>query len=311
MLPSFPSFYQGASRAIVTHRHSREDVRVPHAVTMGPALSNQGTLRGAPTLPREPSLLTIHALATRDRISQHLQAEAAARERAEEEVVNEITRQLSRTSYEQIKRKAMDYKEAQREIDMDEHRVSLELLYRRYDTKPDYGVRQSSVKARQEKDGRNELTPPKRTPKIVLFLREMTNTFAMMLWVGMVLCLITYAIDRSQTSNVYLAIVLATINVLTGGFSYYQNAKSTAAMDAMMDLSAEEVTVVRDGQSYSIDSRELVKGDLVRVNLGERVPADIRIIKAVNFKVEQSSLTGETDEVSKGPDKTSEVRGMR
>ncbi len=227
---------------------------MPHAATLAPLTLR--TPRGMPPTPHAQSLLTIHALTTRERINQQLLASEVEKVQLETEVVNEITRRVSKTSFEQLKKKAMDYKEAQKEIDMDEHLVPLDVLYSRYGTEPDHGVKQSSVARRQEEHGRNVITPPKRTPKIVLLLREMTNTFALMLWVGAVLCLITYAIDRTQTSNVYLAIVLVTINILTGGFSYYQNAKSTEAMDAMMGLSA---------------------------------------------------LTGETDEVAKGSEKTSDV----
>ncbi|KAF4756984.1 Sodium/potassium-transporting ATPase subunit alpha-1, partial [Perkinsus olseni] len=106
--------------------------------------------------------------------------------------------------------------------------------------------------------------------------------------------------------NVYLGIVLAIVNFLTGCFSYYQNARSSAAMEALQSMSADTATVLRDGQLKKIDSTQLCRGDIVKITAGEKVPADVRILKSVNFKVEQSSLTGEPDEISKTVENTIE-----
>jgi P-type E1-E2 ATPase len=72
-------------------------------------------------------------------------------------------------------------------------------------------------------------------------------------------------------------------------------------------MAADRVNVVRDGQTLTIDSKDLCKGDLVKISSGEKIPADLRVLKSINFKVEQSSLTGESDEVTKLVEKTSEV----
>jgi P-type E1-E2 ATPase len=80
--------------------------------------------------------------------------------------------------------------------------------------------------------------------------------------------------------------------VLTGLFSYYQESKSSRIMDSFKDMVPQYANVIRNGAKYTIPAEELVVGDLVEVKGGDRVPADIRVIKCAAFKVDNSCLTG-------------------
>ncbi|PIO63441.1 e1-E2 ATPase [Teladorsagia circumcincta] len=97
-----------------------------------------------------------------------------------------------------------------------------------------------------------------------------------------------------------------TVVVITGCFQYYQESKSSKIMDSFKNMVPTFALVHRDGQKQQIRTEELVVGDIVEVKGGDRVPADIRIISAFGFKVDNSSLTGESEPQSRSPDCTNE-----
>lgn len=78
-------------------------------------------------------------------------------------------------------------------------------------------------------------------------------------------------------------------------FTYYQEAKSSAIMDAFKKLVPKYAQVLRDGVHISVNSEELVLGDIVDITCGEQIPADLRVISVSNCKVDNSSLTGESE----------------
>lgn len=198
-----------------------------------------------------------------------------------------------------------------KDIEMDQHIVPLEDLLKRYDVNPSTGINDTTIHSRQEKWGQNVLSPPKTTPWWQLYIHEITTPFAILLWVGALLCFVATWLNtgfNKLDENFYLGCVLAIVNFLSGTFAYMQNAKSANAMKALSALTSEKCTVLRGGQLKNIEAKDVVVGDVVKVNgaMGERVPADIRILKSVNFKVDNSSLTGESEEVGRGPENTAE-----
>ncbi len=161
------------------------------------------------------------------------------------------------------------------------------------------------------RDGPNELSPPKTTPEWVKFCRNLFGGFAMLLWIGAILCFFAYTItvlnyDEAPKDNLYLGIVLAVVVILTGCFSYFQEAKSSRIMDSFKNLIPHEAVVIRDGEKRTMMAKDLVAGDLIEVKFGDRVPADIRVVKASGFKVDNSSLTGESEPQSRNPEFTNE-----
>lgn len=133
----------------------------------------------------------------------------------------------------------------------------------------------------------------------------------MLLWVGAVLCFVAYSIqatsmDDLPKDNLYLGIVLATVVIVTGIFSYYQEAKSSKIMDSFKNMIPQYATVVRNGGKTTVAVEDVVVGDLVEVKGGDRIPADIRVIYAAGFKVDNSSLTGESEPQSRSPECTNE-----
>jgi len=83
--------------------------------------------------------------------------------------------------------------------------------------------------------------------------------------------------------------------IITGIFSYYQEAKSNSIMDSFKNLVPQYANVIRNGEAITIRAEELTIGDIVMVKFGDRIPADIRVLDAHSFKVDNSSLTGESE----------------
>merc|ERR1719495_2130518 len=150
------------------------------------------------------------------------------------------------------------------------------------------------------RDGPNALRPPKTTPEWVKFCKQLFGGFAMLLWIGAILCFIAHSITAAtyedpSPDNLYLGIVLSAVVIVTGIFGYYQESKSSKIMETFKNLVPAQCLVLREGEYRSIKVDDLVVGDIVNVKSGDRIPSDIRVVQSSNFKVDNSSLTGESE----------------
>merc|ERR1719211_987701 len=167
------------------------------------------------------------------------------------------------------------------------------------------------AKINQDQYGPNALTPPPTTPEWVKFCKNLFSGFAMLLWIGAILCFIAYTIqalnyEEPPDDNLYLGIVLTVVVVVTGVFSYYQESKSSKIMESFKNMVPQYALCLREGEKITIKAEELVVGDLVDIKFGDRIPADIRVLEARGFKVDNSSLTGESEPQSRSPEFTHE-----
>lgn len=200
-------------------------------------------------------------------------------------------------------------KDLRKDIPVVQHEWSLEQLYKEYGLNPETGLTSSQVQQQREKFGSNVLTPPKITPEWLRFLNQFANFFAGILMLGSLLCFIAYALDTSDASNLYLGCVLAGVVFISSTFSYYQEAKSSKIMEGFKNMVPKKCKVLRDGHPNVVDAAELVPGDLVEIQEGDQVPADVRVVFAYNMKVDNSSLTGESEAQERFPDLQVEVHG--
>ena len=193
-----------------------------------------------------------------------------------------------------------------KEIELDEHKVPLEDLMTRYGLESvEDGLTDEQAKEGVAKHGKNQLTPPPTTPAWVRFLKCMFTGFSCLLWAGSILCFIAYGVQTSQsddppTDNLYLGIVLAVVVMLTALFSFYQENKSAKIMESFKNLVPQEALVRRSGQKVTITTENLTLGDVVEVKFGDKIPADLRIIEQKGLKVDNSSLTGESEPQARG-----------
>ncbi|KAJ8384478.1 hypothetical protein AAFF_G00204990 [Aldrovandia affinis] len=213
------------------------------------------------------------------------------------------------------KKKKMKKKERmenmKREMDIDDHEITIEELELKYTTSITKGLTSSMALQVLEREGPNELKPPKGTPEYVKFARQLAGGLQCLMWVAAAICFIAFGIefakgDLASEDNLYLAVTLIAVVVVTGCFGYYQEFKSTNIIASFKNLVPQQALVIRDGQKNQINANLLVVGDLVEIKGGDRVPADIRIITAQGCKVDNSSLTGESEPQSKTPEFTHE-----
>ena len=114
-----------------------------------------------------------------------------------------------------------------KELEVSDHRLSPEELYKKYQCNPDTGLTSAQAKANLERDGPNALTPPPTTPEWIKFCKTLFGGFSCLLWLGALLCYLAYGIQASTLEeppddNLYLGVVLTAVVVITGVFSYYQ-----------------------------------------------------------------------------------------
>jgi len=205
------------------------------------------------------------------------------------------------------KKKGKDLNELKKELEIDVHKVPLDELIKRFGTNIENGLTVAQAKQKLEENGPNALTPPPTTPEWVKFCKNMFSGFAMLLWIGAILCFIAYSIQASAfeeppDDNLYLGIVLSAVVTVTGIFSYYQESKSDKIMESFKNLVPQFAIVRRGGEKLEIKAEELTIGDIVEIKFGDRIPADVRVIEARGFKVDNSSLTGESEPQSRGPE---------
>merc|ERR1711874_95003 len=196
-----------------------------------------------------------------------------------------------------------------KELELDVHKVEVDEILNRFKTNITNGLTSSQAQTNLAQYGKNELTPPPTTPEWVKFCQNLFSGFACLLWIGAILCFVAYSIqatayEEPPDDNLYLGVVLTAVVTVTGIFSYYQESKSAKIMESFKNLVPQYALVRRDGEKVTISATELTLGDIVEVKFGDRVPADLRVLEARGFKVDNSSLTGESEPQARTPEFT-------
>ena len=169
------------------------------------------------------------------------------------------------------------------------------------------GLTVADAKKRLEENGPNALTPPPVTPWFILLLAKFLDPFMILLEIAAILCFILFGTngdDPNNIVNLYIACVLLAVVCLTSFLSYYQEGQSAKVMNSFKDMMSENARVRRGGKEQDVPAEDLVLGDLVVIESGKRIPADLRIIQSDSLKVENSSFTGEPEPVDLQLDKT-------
>ncbi|NLN79940.1 MAG: HAD-IC family P-type ATPase, partial [Erysipelotrichia bacterium] len=159
------------------------------------------------------------------------------------------------------------------------------------------GLTSIEAKKRLEKDGLNKLPEKKKQSRFVLFLKQFHDPMIYILLaaaiISFVVGLIQSHLDLSETI-IILAIVL--LNAIVG---FVQEVRAENALEALKKLSAPTCFVRRDKEVKEIKVEELVKGDIVILESGTLIGADIRLLTSFNLRTDESSLTGESLPIEK------------
>ncbi|MGZ6347812.1 MAG: HAD-IC family P-type ATPase, partial [Anaerolineales bacterium] len=153
------------------------------------------------------------------------------------------------------------------------------------------GLSDSEAAERMAQYGPNQLTEASR-PGFLRLLWEQFNNFIVMLLI--VASIVSALLGEWVDATAIIAIVL--LNAILG---IVQERRAEEALAALKKLAAPEARVLRDGHRVTISSRELVPGDIVFLEAGNHVPADLRLLEVVNLRVDEAALTGESLTVTK------------
>jgi magnesium-transporting ATPase (P-type) len=160
------------------------------------------------------------------------------------------------------------------------------------------GLSAAEARARLERYGPNMLVPPEKAGALVRFLRHFHNV---LIYILLFAALGTALLGHWVDTGVILAVVL--INTLVG---FIQEGKAEKALDAIRGMLSPKAAVIRDGHRREIPAEQLVPGDVVLLQGGDRVPADLRLLEARNLRIEEAVLTGESVAVEKAVDPVAE-----
>lgn len=152
------------------------------------------------------------------------------------------------------------------------------------------GLQSNEIDERLRAHGYNEVTL-KSVPKWLILLRQFNSVIIYILIVAAALTML-----MGHYSDAVVIGLVVIVNALIG---YIQEVNASNALDKIKNMLSVEATVIRDGERFDVPARELVPGDLVYLEAGDNVPADLRILDADNLRIQESSLTGESDSVLK------------
>ncbi|MEZ5888873.1 MAG: cation-transporting P-type ATPase [Xanthobacteraceae bacterium] len=172
------------------------------------------------------------------------------------------------------------------------HEQGIEEVLRTLDTTP-AGLSDEAVRSRLATYGPNRMPEPPRRGPMMRFLLQFHNLLIyVLLGAGAITAFLGHAIDTA----VILAVVI--VNAVIG---FLQEGKAEKAMDAIRHMLAPAASVLRSGQRRTVPGEELVPGDIVLLEAGDKIPADLRLLQARGLSVQEAILTGESVPVDKDP----------
>ncbi|KAJ3379293.1 hypothetical protein HDU84_006799 [Entophlyctis sp. JEL0112] len=185
---------------------------------------------------------------------------------------------------------------------IDDHLLDFATIQQRYSTSfnptrplESRGLSAPEALKRLQENGPNVLTPPKKKSPIALYL-ECMGFFNTLLFVCGIAEFIVYGVSSDEgITVVYIGAILVIVANLNASIEFFQLLASQKALEGFLNMIPASCQVIRDGEAITIPANELVLGDVVSFRMGAKVPADVYIIQSADLKVDNSSLTGESE----------------
>ncbi len=180
------------------------------------------------------------------------------------------------------------------------HSVSKDEVAAHFEVTADVGLTKAEAARKLEAYGRNILTGANKKTFLQRFFEQMKDFMVIILLIAAVISMIVTIVENNGEwfePIIIIAIVIG--NALLG---VYQETKAENALEALKNMTAPQAKVIRDGETITIDSAELVPGDILVLEAGDYIPADARLLTAYQFRCDESPLTGESLPIEKDPD---------
>lgn len=195
--------------------------------------------------------------------------------------------------------------EQHRNLETDEdHTMSVEHLCQKYQTNVQTGLTEAEANRRLQQQGYNRLTGSIEMHWSLLLLQEMVKPMSLVLWLAAALCFVAYGAYHDP-SNLGIGLVLCFLIISNGVLQFASNRRRKATTKYFPRVVLPSTIVIREGTEKKIPADELVRGDIIKVQLGKKMPADVRIIKSLGLRCDHP-LLGES--VALCPESTSAER---
>ena len=184
--------------------------------------------------------------------------------------------------------------------------LTIEQTEKEFKTDFKKGLTSEEALARLEKFGPNKLAEKKKKTWIQIFFEQMANPMIYVLFAAIAVTIgisiyetVLHGFDFLEVGDWPDVVIIVAVILMNSIIGTVQEVKAQTSLEALKKLSSPESTVIRDGKRFKIKSEDLVPGDIVVLEEGDTIGADLRLIEAVNLKANESSLTGESVPVEK------------
>lgn len=173
------------------------------------------------------------------------------------------------------------------------YKLTIEEACKAMNSRPE-GLTETEVQDNLQKYGKNVISEKKGKPVFLIFISNFISLMAILLWIGGGIAIVA---EMPQ-----LGIAIWMVNVINGVFSFWQEHRASKATEALKKMLPSFVRVIRANQELQIVGENLVPGDIIVLQEGDKISADARLLNSSDLQVDQSTLTGESNPVRKNHD---------
>ncbi|HEM8461085.1 TPA: cation-translocating P-type ATPase [Enterococcus faecium] len=180
---------------------------------------------------------------------------------------------------------------------MEEYKQTIEEVKKVTEADPDTGLSSQEVDERRKKQGLNKFDEAPKESMIKKFFRSLSDFTTIILLVAAVISF--YTAFATEHGDLFEGLLIIAIVVINSVLAIVQEGNAEKALESLQDMNKQTATVIRDGKVTTVESEQLVVGDILVLESGDAISADVRLIEASQLRVEESALTGESEAVEK------------
>lgn len=180
---------------------------------------------------------------------------------------------------------------------MEEYKQTIEEVRKVTEADPDTGLSSQEVDERRKKQGLNKFDEVPKESMIKKFFRSLSDFTTIILLIAAVISF--YTAFATEHGDLFEGLLIIAIVVINSVLAIVQEGNAEKALESLQDMNKQTATVIRDGKVTTVESEQLVVGDILVLESGDAISADARLIEASQLRVEESALTGESEAVEK------------